>query len=96
MKTFKDIKFKQHRVGKGAIQGLLVLDNGIELSVVAGLGMYSAGKSGVREAVDKVEDVSSFEVAVFDQDGNFIGADNDLVLGWQSREDIDKLIQIHS
>ena len=96
MKKFEDIKFKQHRLGKGHIQGLLKLDNGIELSVVAGKGMYSTGKGGVREAVNKVEDVSSFEVAVFDQAGNFIGADNDLVLGWQSREDIDKLIQIHS
>ena len=96
MKTFKDIKFKQHALGKGNIRGLLKLDNGIELSVVAGKGMYSTGKGGVREAIDKVEDASSFEVAVFDQDGNFIGADNDLVLGWQSREDIDTLIQIHS
>ena len=96
MKTFKDIKFKQHRLGKGNIQGLLKLDNGIELSVVAGEGMYSSGKGGVREPIDKVEDAISFEVAIFDQDGNFIGADNDLVLGWQSREDICKLIQIHS
>ena len=96
MKTFKDIKFKPHKVGKGAIQGLLMLDNGIELSVVAGEGMYSTGKGGVREAVNKVEDASTFEVAIFDQDGKFIPADNDMVLGWQSREDIDKLIQIHS
>lgn len=96
MKTFKDISWKQHSLDKGAIQGLLMLDNGIELSVVAGEGMYSAGKTGVREAVDNVKDVSSFEVAVFDQDGNFIGNDNDMVFGWQSREDIDKLIQIHS
>ena len=96
MKTFKDVVFKQHEIGKGNIQGLLMLDNGIEFSIVAGKGMYSTGKGGVREAVDKVEDVSTFEVAVFDQDGNFIGADNDLVLGWQSRNDIDKLIQKHS
>ncbi|MDB4414437.1 hypothetical protein N9034_01335 [bacterium] len=96
MKTFKDIKFKPHKVGKGAIQGLLMLDNGIELSVVAGEGMYSTGKGGVREAINKVEDASSFEVAIFDQDGKFIPADNDMVLGWQSREDIDKLIKIHS
>jgi len=96
MKTFKDIVFKQHRLGKGNIQGLLMLDNGIEFSVVAGEGMYSSGKGGVRKPIDKVEDVISFEVAIFDQDGKFIGADNDLVLGWQSREDIDKLIQIHS
>ena len=91
MKTFKDITFKQHKLGKGNIQGLIMLDNGIELSVVAGTGMYSAGKNGVREAVDNVKDVSSFEVAVFDQDGEFIGGD--MVLGWQSREDINELIK---
>tara|TARA_B110000459_G_scaffold180430_1_gene207137 strand:- start:17 stop:301 length:285 start_codon:yes stop_codon:yes gene_type:complete len=91
MKTFKDITFKQHKLGKGNIQGLIMLDNGIELSVVAGTGMYSAGKTGVREAVDNVKDVSSFEVAVFDQDGEFIGGD--MVLGWQSREDINELIK---
>ena len=96
MKTFKDVSWKQHLLGKGNIQGLLKLDNGIELSIVAGEGMYSAGKTGVRGAVDNVEDVSSFEVAIFDQDGNFIGDDHDMVFGWQSREDIDKLIQAHS
>tara|TARA_R110002072_G_scaffold290666_1_gene458405 strand:+ start:57 stop:347 length:291 start_codon:yes stop_codon:yes gene_type:complete len=96
MKTFKDVSWKQHKLGKGNIQGLLTLDNGIELSIVAGKGMYSSGNNGVRESIDKFENASSFEVAIFDQAGNFIGADNDLVLGWQSREDIDKLIQIHS
>ena len=88
MKTFKDISWKQHRLGKGHIQGLVTLDNGLELSVVAGSGMYSAGKSGVREAVDKVEDVSSFEVAVVNPDGKFVGD----VRGWLGREDINKLI----
>ena len=96
MKTFEDITWKQHQLGKGNIQGLLKLDNGIELSIVAGTGMYSAGKTGVRGVVDNVEDVSSFEVAVFDQNGKLIPAENDMVLGWRSREDIDKLIQIHS
>ena len=96
MKTFKDISWKQHELGKGNIQGLLTLDNGVELSIVAGTGMYSAGKTGVRGPVDNVKDVSSFEVAIFDQDGGWIPAENDMVLGWQSREDIDKLIQIHS
>ena len=91
MKSFKDITFKQHKLGKGHIQGLLMLDNGIELSVVAGSGMYSAGKDGVRGAVNNVKDASSFEVAIFDQDGEFIG--DDMVLGWQSREDIDKIIK---
>ena len=96
MKKFKDITFKKHKLGKGNIQGLLKLDNGIELSIVAGEGMYSSGKNGVRGKIDKVEDASSFEVAIFDQDGEFIQAEHDMVLGWQSREDIDKLIQAHS
>ena len=60
MKTFKDISWKQHLLGKGSIQGLLKLDNGIELSIVAGEGMYSAGEIGDVK-VDNVEDVSSFE-----------------------------------
>lgn len=88
MKTFKDVSWKQHKLGKGNIQGLLLLENGIELSIVAGVGMYSAGKSGVRGVVDKVEDVSSFEVAVIDPNGDFVGEPR----GWQSREDINSLI----
>ena len=88
MKSFKDISWKQHRLGKGHIQGLLTLDNGTELSVVAGKGMYSAGKTGVREAVNDVKDVSSFEVAVLNADGKFIGD----VKGWLGREDINNLI----
>jgi len=92
MQTFKDVKFKQHRLGKGNIQGLLMLPNGIELSIVAGEGMYSSGKNGVRGPVDKPEDATSFEVAVIDQDGEFISDGDDLVLGWQSREDINNKI----
>ena len=96
MKTFKDIIFKQHPLGKGRIQGLLMLDNGIKFSIVAGKGLYSTSKTGTMVPADDVKDVSSFEVAVFDQAGNFISTDSGDVLGWQSREDIDKLIQAHS
>ena len=92
MKTFKDIKFETHKVGKGSIQGLLMLDNGIELSVVAGEGMYSTGKGGVREAVSKVEDASTFEVAIFDQAGNFIGADNGIFGGLVNKRNPDKIV----
>ena len=92
MKKFEDIKWKQHRLGKGFIQGLLMLDNGIELSIVAGPGMYSLP----RDAGNSPDDFDTFEVAVFDQDGNFILSDEGDVLGWQSREDINKLIQIHA
>ena len=99
MITFDNLLFLDHPHVKGAIMTQirgLKEKGGKTISVVCGEGMYSTGKGGVREAVSKVEDASSFEVAIFDQAGNFIGADNDLVLGWQSREDIDKLIQIHS
>jgi hypothetical protein len=89
MKTFKDITFKQHRLGKGHIQGLLMLDNGIELSVVAGSGMYSTSKNGAKSAVNNVKDVSSFEVMVIDANGKFLGDPK----GWQSREDINQLIK---
>ena len=92
MKKFEDIKWKQHQLGKGSIQGLLMLDNGIELSVVAGSGMYSTSKGGARSAVNKVEDVSSFEVAAIDVDGEFLGDPK----GWQSREDINELIKLLS
>ena len=92
MKKFEDIKWKQHQLGKGSIQGLLMLDNGIELSVVAGSGMYSISKDGARSAVNNVEDVSSFEVAAIDVDGEFLGDPK----GWQSREDINELIKLLS
>ena len=92
MKAFKDITFKQHRLGKGHIQGLLMLDNGIELSVVAGPTMYSLPK----DAGNSPDDFDKFEVAIFDQDGKFISSKEGDVLGWQSREDINKLIQIHA
>ena len=89
MKTFEDITWKKHQLGVNAIQGLLMLDNGIELSIVAGKGMYSTP----REDLGSPDFHSSFEVAIFDKKGNMVGGDP---LGWKSREDIDNLIQIHS
>ena len=88
LKTFEDITWKKHQLGVNAIQGLLMLDNGIELSIVAGKAMYSTP----REDLGSPDLYSSFEVAVFDKRGDFVGD----VFGWKSREDIEKLIQIHS
>ena len=88
MKTFEDITWKKHQLGVNAIQGLLMLDNGIELSIVAGKGMYSTP----REDLGSPDLYSSFEVAIFDKKGNMV----DDVLGWKSKEDINILIQIHS
>jgi hypothetical protein len=84
MKTFKDINWKAHGI-KGAIQGLLMLENGIELSVVAGPGMYSLP----REAGKNPDDFNKFEVAVIDKDGEFIGDPR----GWQTRTKVDEIIK---
>ena len=89
MKEFKDIQWKQHKIGNGSIQGLLMLDNGIELSIVAGPSMYSTPKF----AGSSPDEFSSFEIAVIDNDGNFL---DESPLGWQSRLDIDHLIKKYS
>ena len=91
-KSFKNIKWKQHKIGKGSIQGLLMLNNGIEFSVVAGPTMYSLP----RDAGNSPDDFDKFEVAVIGPDNHFISSEEGDVLGWQSREDINKLIQIHA
>ena len=88
LNTFKDIIWKQHQLGKGAIQGLLMLDNGKELSIVAGSGMYCTP----REAGTDPEDFSSFEVAIFDKKGSMIDEPH----GWQSRGDINSLILLNN
>jgi len=97
MKTFEDIEWKKHQLGPGFIQGLLMLDSGIELSIVAGSGMYCNSKAGVSKPVDimKIDEIVSFEVCIFNDDGFLEEMDNE-VLGWQSREEIDILIKKHS
>ena len=84
LKTFEDISWKQHRVGKGAIQGLLPLSRGFELSVVAGEFFYSTP----RKNLGTPDAFSSFEVAIFNPEGEFV----DDVKGWQTREDINALL----
>ncbi len=88
---FKDLKFKKHSVVEG-IQATLEIKPNIFISVVAGDGMYSNGKTGNRAAVSKVEDVSSFEVGIIDENLDEENQQWD-VQGWMSREEISKLIQ---
>jgi len=84
MKGFKDISWKQHEIyGIGTIQGMLALDNGIEFSVIAGKRTYGSKNFGVKES-----DFTTFEVAIFDKNGDLVGNP----IGWQNRKDIDKLI----
>jgi hypothetical protein len=54
--------------------------------------MYSLPK----DAGNSPDDFDKFEVAMFDDGGNFIESDSGSVLGWQSRSDINNLIQIHA
>ena len=42
------------------------------------------------------DDFDKFEVAVIGPDGHFISSEEGDVFGWQSRSDINKLIQIHA
>jgi hypothetical protein len=87
--TFKNLNFVPHKGDpKGGIQASLKLGNGKILSVVAGEGLYSTSRDGVKKPVVDVNHVSSFEVAIIDEvNPNFE------VLGWQSREDINRIIQ---
>ena len=81
MARFKNLVFISHP----RIDGIMAkyrFDNGKELSIVAGEGMYSSGKTGVREAVESPDQVTQFEV-MFDGE----------VSGWVSRDDIDKIFE---
>ncbi len=91
MKVFKDLEWNSWQDG---VTSNPKLDNGFELSIVAGPGRYSTPK----DEGNSPDDFSSFEVAVFDPQGNwatkeFFPDHNDDVMGWQSREDINNLIK---
>ena len=91
MKTFDDLKFTKHKVTKKAIMASLELKPNVFISVVAGEGMYSTSRKGVRAECTKVEDASSFEVAIIDE--NLSEDEQEWeVSGWQSRDDINKLM----
>ena len=77
MASFKNLVFTTHPIAKG-IMAKYRFDNGKEISIVAGEGLYSTPKIPVYSE----DDVSSFEVMF---DGK--------VTGWQSREDINKVFK---
>lgn len=82
MAQFKNLVFLSHPMNPTkAIMAKYRFDNGKEISVVAGEGLYSSGKSGVRTKVSSPEEVTQFEVM-------FEGE----VTGWVSRDDIDKIM----
>ena len=83
MTSFKNLVFISHpnTYTKG-IMAKYRFDNGKEISIVAGENLYSTSKDGVKAAVSNPDDVSEFEV-MFDGE----------VMGWQTREDINKIFE---
>ena len=90
-KTFNDLKFKTHPVTKKGIHASLELKPNVFISVVAGEGFYSGGKNGVRGPVTKLEEATTFEVAIIDENLPDNQQEWDVV-GWQTRNDINKLM----
>ena len=83
MASFDNLVFVSHPMNPHkSIMAKYRFDNGKVLSVVAGEGLYSNSKNGIREAVTDPNDVASFEVMFGDE-----------VSGWQSREDINKIFE---
>ena len=87
---FKDLKFTENALGGF---GSSTEINGYILSVQCGFFLYCTPKFNL----SSVEDYSAFEVGIFDSKRNwatkeFIEVDDD-VAGWQSRDDINKIIK---
>ena len=93
MKVFKDLVFHANRTG--GVNSRMDFDNGFSISVIAGGIAYSTP----REDNTDPDHFSAFEVAVFTPDGEFTREffpednDND-VLGWQSRADINTIMML--
>ena len=81
MKTFDDLVFRPHLIGRGAVQATLDLGNDIEISVVGGPRLYGNG-------------TTSFEVAAFYKTlGKFVPMpDGENVSRWNSKGEVTKLI----
>ena len=91
MKTFKDIEFFPSMGGN--LKSSTKFDNGFEISVIAGEFAYSTP----REDKDSPDDFDKFEVAIFNDEGEFVTSDfvldlDDDVLGWQNRGQINALM----
>ncbi|MDA9050831.1 hypothetical protein N9H35_00225 [bacterium] len=86
MITFDNLLFLDHPHNKGAIMTQIrgLKSKGAKrISIVCGEGMYSSSRAGNRAECQRIEDASSFEVLVDGEDD---------VRGWQSREDINKIL----
>ena len=87
-KTFSDLEFKPHANVPDGVQAKLDLPNGLEMSVVAMRdkeqsfgGLYGNASKG------------TYEVAVFQNDSMLPLSPFDDVLGWQTEDDLNKLME---
>jgi|TARA_B100001094_G_C17847511_1_gene630979 hypothetical protein len=87
--NFRNLVFRPHVTDKKSIQASLDLGGNIFLSVVAGRGLYCTQRESSK-GLDYPDSncFASFECAIIDENGK----DEMTVIGWQSREDINKLI----
>jgi hypothetical protein len=90
MIKFKDLEFEKTFGGVGATH---TFNNGITISVQAGSGIYSTPKENLTSS----DEYSSFEVAMWDEDREWVTRDflfdyHDDVLGWQDRGQINALM----
>jgi len=88
MKKFEDITWEIHKTygAEGGWQGKLMLDNGMEISVICGGKMAYA----TRGYLDGPEDAATFEICVFDKKGK---VDHDSNMGWLDRDEINEIIK---
>ena len=94
--NFRNLKFRPKKYDKKCIGATMELKPNVFLSVVAGPGLYSTPGGGAvdRDQFDDYPDSNeflSFECAIIDEN-----LDDEFqewqVNGWQTREDINKLI----
>ena len=93
MIKFKDLKFEPRDFG--GVGAKHTFDNGITISVQASQFNYSTPK----EDLTSSDDFVSFEVAMWEEDGEWVTKDfvpdseyYDDVLGWQDRDEINTLM----
>ena len=95
-KTFRNLKFRPKKYDKKCIAATLEVKPNVFISVVGGPGLYSL-PGGIHKNRDEFDDYpdsnefTSFEVAVIDEN-----LDDEFqewqVIGWQTRDDINKLM----
>ena len=95
VKTFKDLKFKSKPTWSGRVwHAEMQFDNGYSISVAASKGHYCSPRENNLE----IDEYTAFEIAILKGEewltGEFFLSHHEQnVAGWQSREQIDKLMK---